>query len=110
MASGKLNSLSVERAHRFGGPVLLSDGDGLYFRKQTREGGISSTGCVTAIAIVGSPGSEFMDSAVRNFLEATIFLPGDVGGKAVESVASIPVVFRLTAENSRPSSPRSESK
>ena len=39
MASGKLNSLSIERAHRFGGPVLLlSDGDGLYFRKQTREG------------------------------------------------------------------------
>jgi integrase len=39
MASGKLNSLSVERAHRFGGPVLLlSDGDGLYFRKQSREG------------------------------------------------------------------------
>jgi len=38
MASGKLNSLSVERAHRFGGKVLLSDGDGLYFRKQTREG------------------------------------------------------------------------
>jgi hypothetical protein len=25
-------------AHRFGGAVLLSDGDGLYFRKQTREG------------------------------------------------------------------------
>lgn len=38
MASGKLHSLSVERAHRFGGKVLLSDGDGLYFRKQTREG------------------------------------------------------------------------
>jgi integrase len=38
MTSGKLNSLSVERAHRFGGPVLLSDGDGLYFRKQTPEG------------------------------------------------------------------------
>jgi hypothetical protein len=39
MASGKLNSLSIERAHRFGGPMqLLSDGDGLYFRKQTREG------------------------------------------------------------------------
>jgi integrase len=37
--SGKLNSLSIERAHRFGGPVLLlSDGDGLYFRKQTHEG------------------------------------------------------------------------
>jgi len=38
MAFGNLNSLSIERAHRFGGPVLLSDGDGLYFRKQTREG------------------------------------------------------------------------
>lgn len=38
MASGKLNSLSIERAHRFGAPVLFSDGDGLYFRKQTREG------------------------------------------------------------------------
>ena len=39
MASGKLTSLSVERAHRFGGAVLLlSDGDGLYFRKQTRDG------------------------------------------------------------------------
>jgi integrase len=36
--SGKLNSLSIERAHRFGGKLLLSDGDGLYFRKQTREG------------------------------------------------------------------------
>jgi hypothetical protein len=30
MASGNLNSLSIERAHRFGGAVLLSDGDGLY--------------------------------------------------------------------------------
>jgi hypothetical protein len=30
---------ATERAHRFGGPVLLlSDGEGLYFRKQTREG------------------------------------------------------------------------
>jgi integrase len=37
MPSGKLTSLSVDRAHRQGGPVLLSDGDGLYFRKQTRE-------------------------------------------------------------------------
>jgi hypothetical protein len=29
MAFGKLTSLSIERAHRFGGPLLLSDGDGL---------------------------------------------------------------------------------
>jgi hypothetical protein len=29
MAFGKLNTLSIERAHRFGGPLLLSDRDGL---------------------------------------------------------------------------------
>jgi hypothetical protein len=28
----------VARAHRMGEPVLLDDGSGLYFRKQTREG------------------------------------------------------------------------
>src|SRR6185437_5511939 len=38
MATGKLTALSVEHAHRQGQPVLLSDGDGLYFRKQTRDG------------------------------------------------------------------------
>ena len=36
--AGKLNSLSVERAHRSGVRVLLGDGDGLYLRKQTRDG------------------------------------------------------------------------
>ena len=36
--AGKLNSLSVERAHRSGARVLLGDGDGLYLRKQTRDG------------------------------------------------------------------------
>jgi integrase len=36
--AGKLNSMSVERAHRCGARVLLGDGDGLYLRKQTREG------------------------------------------------------------------------
>lgn len=38
MARAKLTALSVERAHRSGEPVLLSDGDGLYLRKQTRDG------------------------------------------------------------------------
>jgi hypothetical protein len=36
--AGKLTSLSVDRAHRHGAPVLLGDGDGLYLRKQTRDG------------------------------------------------------------------------
>lgn len=34
----RLTALAVERAHRSGKPVLLSDGDGLYLRKQTRDG------------------------------------------------------------------------
>lgn len=38
MARAKLTALAVERAHRSGKPLLLSDGDGLYLRKQTRDG------------------------------------------------------------------------
>ncbi len=38
MARAKLTGLAVERAHRSGERLLLSDGDGLYLRKQTRDG------------------------------------------------------------------------
>lgn len=38
MAPAKLTALAVERAQRSGKSVLLSDGDGLYLRKQTRDG------------------------------------------------------------------------
>ena len=38
MERAKLTALAVERAHRSGERILLSDGDGLYLRKQTREG------------------------------------------------------------------------
>jgi len=38
MATGKLTALAVEHAHREGQPVMLCDGGGLYFRKQTRDG------------------------------------------------------------------------
>jgi len=38
MATGRLTAPGVERAHREGRPVLLCDGAGLYFRKQTRDG------------------------------------------------------------------------
>jgi len=38
MARAKLTALAVERAQRSGETVLLSDGDGLYLRKQTRDG------------------------------------------------------------------------
>ena len=38
MPCGKLTALAVEQAHHLGARVLLSDGDGLYLRKQTRDG------------------------------------------------------------------------
>jgi len=38
MARAKLTALAVERAHRSGERLLLSDGDGLYLRKQTPNG------------------------------------------------------------------------
>ena len=38
MARAKLTALAVERAHGSGARMMLSDGDGLYLRKQTREG------------------------------------------------------------------------
>jgi len=38
MGRAKLTALAVERAHRSGERVLLSDGDGLYLRKQTKDG------------------------------------------------------------------------
>jgi integrase len=38
MAREKLTALRIDRAHRKGNPVLLSDGNGLYFRKQTADG------------------------------------------------------------------------
>jgi integrase len=38
MARAKLTALAVERAHRSGERLLLSDGDGLYLRKQTPDG------------------------------------------------------------------------
>ncbi len=34
----KLTTLAVDRAHRSGKPMLLSDGDGLYLRKRSRDG------------------------------------------------------------------------
>jgi integrase len=38
MQTEKLDALKVARAHRKGNPCLLSDGAGLYLRKQTAEG------------------------------------------------------------------------
>ena len=42
MSQGKLTALAVDRAHRSGKALMLSDGGGLYLRKQT-SGGASWT-------------------------------------------------------------------
>jgi periplasmic protein TonB len=60
---------------------------------------ISTTGCVIAMAIVGSSGSEMLDSTVLQYFESTEFIPADVGGKAIESTVTVPVVFKLNNQN-----------
>jgi TonB family protein len=56
---------------------------------------ISASGCVTGVSIAGSSGSDMMDTAVRSYLESVEFLPAELNGTAVESVATLPVVFKL---------------
>ncbi len=60
---------------------------------------ISATGCVVAMAIVGSSGSEMLDSTVLQYFESTEFIPADSGGKAIESTVTVPVVFKLNNQN-----------
>ena len=38
MSAKRLTALTIERAHRKEKPIVLNDGDGLYFRKQTVRG------------------------------------------------------------------------
>jgi periplasmic protein TonB len=56
---------------------------------------ISASGCVTGVSIAGSSGSDMTDTAVRSYLESVEFLPAELNGTAVESVATLPVVFKL---------------
>jgi hypothetical protein len=54
MGRATLTALAVERAHRSGEPVLLSDGDGLYLRKQTRDGARGRCAIASPAASIGS--------------------------------------------------------
>jgi TonB family protein len=56
---------------------------------------IDPTGCVTAMAIVGSSGSDMLDNAVLKYLESAEFVPAGPEGKAVKSEVRIPIVFKL---------------
>jgi TonB family protein len=55
---------------------------------------ISATGCALDAAIWGSSGSEMLDEAVLQFFETIDFYPAEVDGKATESTAAIPIVFK----------------
>jgi TonB family protein len=57
---------------------------------------VSSSGCVTGAAIVGSSGSELLDDAVLQFYETLEFIPAGTDGKAVDSTATAPIAFKLS--------------
>jgi hypothetical protein len=47
-------------------------------------------------------GKRLMDTAVRSYLESVEFLPAELNGTALESVASLPVVSKLDQNVSAP--------
>ena len=57
---------------------------------------VSSSGCVTGAAIVGSSGSELLDDAVLQFYETLEPIPAGTDGKAVDSTATAPIAFKLS--------------
>jgi TonB family protein len=57
---------------------------------------ISAGGCVTAYGIVASSGSEWLDDAVLEYVEAMQFTPAYVNGTPVEKAVSLPVVFTMS--------------
>lgn len=56
---------------------------------------VTASGCVSEMMITGSSGSYMMDNAVQYYLESMTFVPAGVDGKAIQSVATLPVVFKL---------------
>jgi protein TonB len=56
---------------------------------------IAPTGCVTGMAIIGSSGSDMLDSTVLKYLESAEFIPAGPDGKPAESQVAVPIVFKL---------------
>jgi TonB family protein len=56
---------------------------------------VSSTGCATGAAIVGSSGSALLDDAVLEFYETMEFIPAGTNGKAVDATVKAPIAFKL---------------
>jgi TonB family protein len=57
---------------------------------------VSSSGCATGAAIVGSSGSELLDDAVLKFYETIEFIPAGTDGKTMDTTVKAPIVFKLT--------------
>jgi TonB family protein len=58
---------------------------------------IDTTGCVTAVGIAVSSGSDELDEAARRWAEDTSYLPGERRGHAIEYLGVQPIDFSLNA-------------
>ncbi len=56
---------------------------------------IDTTGCVTAVGIAVSSGSDELDEAARRWAEDTSYLPGERQGHAIEYLGRQPINFSL---------------
>lgn len=56
---------------------------------------VSTTGCVTGFAIVGSSGSDMLDQAVLQYIESIPFVPAAPDGTPIDSTVAMPVNFKL---------------
>lgn len=56
---------------------------------------IDATGCVAAMAIDGSSGSDELDQAAMRWLETASFLPSNLHGHASTVITTIPIKFKL---------------
>lgn len=56
---------------------------------------IDPTGCVTAVGIVASSGSDELDEAARRWAEDTSYLPGERDGHAIQYLGRQPINFSL---------------
>ncbi len=59
---------------------------------------ISPTGCVTAMAVAGSSGSDLLDKTVLQYFETVQFIPAGTEGHAVETTVMVPIEFKLTEQ------------
>lgn len=57
---------------------------------------IDSTGCISALAVVGSSGSDALDQAALRWAETASFLPAERDGHPVPYVAKLPIKFSLS--------------